>query len=113
MTRFILTLILVTCVDLKAQSICIDTSTLSNANHYLVEGAKARRKLIEYKKLVLLDSIEISKLDSIQTIQDEAIQCTRKEIDALRERENVLKSRVKTWRMVSLSLLLVIFGLYI
>lgn len=113
MTRYILTLILVTCVDLQAQSICIDTSTLSKANHYLVEGAKARRKVLDYKKLVLLDSIEISKLDSIQTIQDNTIQSTQKEIDALRERQNALKSTIKTWRLVSLSLLLVIFGLYI
>jgi len=113
MTRYILTLILVTCVDLQAQSICIDTSTLSNANHYLVEGAKARRKVLDYKKLVLLDSIEISKLDSIQTIQANVIHSTQKQIDALRERENALKSRVKTWRLVSLSLFLLVFGLYI
>lgn len=113
MTRFILILFLVTCVDSKAQSICIDTSTLSNANHYLVEGAKARRKVLEYKKLILLDSIEISKLDSIQTIQDETIQCTQNEIDALRKRENALKSQVKTWRYISLSLVLVIFGIYL
>jgi len=113
MTRFILILILTICVDSKAQSICIDTLTLSKANHYLVEGAKARRKLIDYKQLVKLDSIEISKLDSIQTIQAITIQSTQKQNDALRERENVLKSQVKTYRLISLSLLLVIFATYL
>jgi len=43
----------------------------------------------------------------------EVIHSTQKQIDALRERENALKSRVKTWRLVSLSLFLLVFGLYI
>lgn len=101
MTRCMLILSLVLVMDLNAQSIYIDTSTLSQANHYLVEGAKARRKVLAYQKLVLLDSIEIAQIDSIRTIQSRTIQSKQIEIDALRTHEKTLKSQVIVFSIVA------------
>jgi hypothetical protein len=95
----ILSLVLVT--DLKGQSISIDSSTLSNAQHYLVEGAKARRKVLDYRKLIQLDSIEIAQLDSIRTIQAKTIQHKQVEIDSLKTHENTLKRSVLIVAIVS------------
>ena len=101
MIRCMLTLSLVLAMDLDAQSIYIDTSTLSQANHYLVEGAKARRKVLVYQKLILLDSIEIAQIDSIRTIQARSIQSKQIEIDALRTHEKTLKSQVIVFSIVA------------
>ena len=101
MTRCMLTLFLVLATDLKGQSICIDTLTLSQANHYLVEGAKARRKVIDYKKLVRLDSIEIAQLDSIRTIQARTIRTKQNEIESLRAHEKTLKSQIVVFSVIA------------
>lgn len=101
MIRCMLTLFLVLVMDLKGQSISIDTSTLSSAQHYLVEGAKARRKVLVYQKLILLDSIEIAQLDSIRTIQSRTIQSKQIEIDALRTHEKTLKSQVIVFSVIA------------
>lgn len=101
MTRCMLILSLVLATDLKGQSISIDTSTLSSAQHYLVEGAKARRKLIDYKKLVYLDSVEIAQIDSIRTIQARTIQTKQNEIESLRKHENTLKTKLIVFSIVS------------
>jgi hypothetical protein len=101
MTRCMLILFLVLATDSNAQSICIDTSTLSQANHYLVEGAKARRKVLDYKKLILLDSIEIAQLDSIRTIQSRTIQTKQSEINSLRSHEKTLKSQIALFSLVA------------
>jgi len=97
-----LILFLVLAMDSNAQSICIDTSTLSQANHYLVKGAIARRKVIQYDKLLKLDSIEIAQLDSIRTIQARTIQVTQKEIELLKSHETTLKSTIRLWQSLSL-----------
>ena len=101
MTRCVLILSLVLVMDLRGQSISIDTSTLSNANHYLVEGAKARRKVLAYQKLVVLDSIELAQIDSIRTIQSRTIQSKQIEIDALRTHEKTLKSQMIIFSVVA------------
>jgi hypothetical protein len=88
-------------MDSNAQSICIDTSTLSQANHYLVEGAKARRKVLDYEKLILLDSIEIAQIDSIRTIQSRTIQTQSKQIESLKSHEKTLKSQITLFSLVA------------
>ena len=108
MTRCMLTLFLVLATDLKGQSICIDTLTLSQANHYLVEGAKARRKVLEYKKLIILDSIEIAQIDSIRTIQARTIQTKQIEIESLRTHEKTLKSQIVVFSVIAFVLGLII-----
>lgn len=45
--------------------VLIDTSTIRQANHYLVKGAIARRKVTELKKIVTFDSTIIAEQDSI------------------------------------------------
>lgn len=50
-----------------AQSICIDSSTLKNANEYLIKGAKARELNCIYKKRIHTDSLQIVMQDSIIT----------------------------------------------
>ena len=101
MIRCMLILSLVLVTDLKGQSISIDTSTLSSAQHYLVEGAKARRKVIDYKKLVRLDSIEIAELDSIRTIQARTVRTKQNEIESLRTHEKTLKSQIVLFSIVA------------
>jgi hypothetical protein len=87
--------------DLNAQLICIDTSTLSQAQHYLVEGAKARRKVLDYRRLVLLDSIEIAQIDSIRTIQSRTIQTQSNEIESLKTHEKTLKSQIVVYSIIA------------
>lgn len=108
MTRCMLTLFLVLATGLKGQSICIDTSTLSQANYYLVEGAKARRKVLDYKKLILLDSIEIAQIDSIRTIQARTIQTKQIEIESLRTHEKTLKSQIVVFSVIAFVLGIII-----
>ena len=108
MTRCMLILSLVLVMDLNAQSIYIDTSTLSQANHYLVEGAKARRKVLAYQKLILLDSIEIAQIDSIRTIQARTIQTKQIEIESLRTHEKTLKSQIVVFSVIAFVLGLII-----
>lgn len=101
MTRCMLILFLVLATDSNAQSICIDTSTLSQANYYLVEGAKARRKVLDYKKLIILDSIEIAQIDSIRTIQSRTIQTKQSEINSLKSHAKTLKSQIVLFSLVA------------
>ena len=48
-----------------AQSICIDSSTVKNANYYLIKGAKARELNLVYQKRIATDSTLIELQDSI------------------------------------------------
>jgi hypothetical protein len=48
-----------------AQSIYIDSSTLKNANYYLIKGAKARELNLIYQKRIATDSTLIELQDSI------------------------------------------------
>ena len=48
-----------------AQSICIDSSTLKNANYYLIKGAKARELNLLYQKRIATDSTLIEFQDSL------------------------------------------------
>ena len=48
-----------------AQSICIDSSTLKNANYYLIKGAKARELNLIYQKRIATDSTLIEFQDSL------------------------------------------------
>lgn len=48
-----------------AQSICIDSSTLKNANYYLIKGAKARELNRIYKQRIEIDSSVIEFQDSL------------------------------------------------
>ena len=48
-----------------AQSICIDSSTLKNANYYLIKGAKARELNLLYQKRIAQDSTLIEFQDSL------------------------------------------------
>ena len=48
-----------------AQSICIDSSTLKNANYYLIKGAKARELNSIYKQRIEIDSSVIEFQDSL------------------------------------------------
>jgi len=50
---------------LIAQSISIDSSTLKNANYYLIKGAKARELNLIYQKRIATDSTLIELQDSI------------------------------------------------
>jgi len=52
---------------LTAQSIYIDSSTLKNANYYLIKGAKARELNCVYQKRIATDSALISFQDSTIT----------------------------------------------
>jgi len=47
-----------------AQSISIDSSTLKNANYYLIKGAKAREINLIYQKRIATDSTLIEFQDS-------------------------------------------------
>jgi hypothetical protein len=51
----------------KGQSICIDSSTLRNANLYLIKGAKAREENRILKAKIQNDSAHIEFLDSTIT----------------------------------------------
>ena len=48
-----------------AQSISIDSSTVKNANYYLIKGAKARELNLVYQKRIATDSALIELQDSI------------------------------------------------
>ena len=48
-----------------AQSISIDSSTVKNANYYLIKGAKARELNFVYQKRIATDSTLIELQDSI------------------------------------------------
>jgi hypothetical protein len=48
-----------------AQSISIDSSTVKNANYYLIKGAKARELNLIYQKRIATDSTLIELQDSI------------------------------------------------
>lgn len=48
-----------------AQSIYIDSSTLKNANYYLIKGAKARELNLIYQKRIATDSTLIEFQDSL------------------------------------------------
>lgn len=48
-----------------AQSICIDSSTVKNANYYLIKGAKARELNLIYQKRIATDSTLIEFQDSL------------------------------------------------
>ena len=52
-------------MESKGQLILIDTSIVSQANHYLVKGANARVKLHRLERLVKIDSAIILYQDSI------------------------------------------------
>lgn len=47
-----------------AQSISIDSSTVKNANYYLIKGAKARELNLIYQKRIATDSTLIEFQDS-------------------------------------------------
>ena len=47
-----------------AQSLSIDSSTLKNANYYLIKGAKARELNLIYQKRIATDSALIEFQDS-------------------------------------------------
>ena len=48
-----------------AQSISIDSSTVKNANYYLIKGAKARELNLIYQKRIETDSTLIELQDSL------------------------------------------------
>lgn len=48
-----------------AQSISIDSSTVKNANYYLIKGAKARELNLIYQKRIATDSTLIEFQDSL------------------------------------------------
>lgn len=48
-----------------AQSISIDSSTVKNANYYLIKGAKARELNLIYQKRIATDSALIEFQDSL------------------------------------------------
>lgn len=48
-----------------AQSISIDSSTVKNANYYLIKGAKARELNLLYQKRIATDSTLIEFQDSL------------------------------------------------
>lgn len=67
MTRYlcIFLIVLIQPRYLTAQSICIDSSTLKNANYYLIKGAKARELNLIYQKRIATDSTLIEFQDSL------------------------------------------------
>lgn len=99
-----LILLLATSKGLVGQSICIDTSTLSKVNHYLVEGAKARHKVLLYKEVVRLDSVQISLLDSIIKTQDNTIKTRGEEISSLKAKEKKQKNVKNFWKSISFAM---------
>lgn len=67
MTRYICIFLIALIVPryLTAQSICIDSSTVKNANYYLIKGAKARELNCVYQKRIATDSTLIEFQDSL------------------------------------------------
>jgi len=67
MTRYICIFLIVLLVPNYsiAQSICIDSSTVKNANYYLIKGAKARELNLLYQKRIATDSTLIEFQDSL------------------------------------------------
>lgn len=67
MTRYICIFLIVLLVPRYsiAQSIYIDSSTLKNANYYLIKGAKARELNLIYQKRIATDSTLIEFQDSL------------------------------------------------
>lgn len=59
---------------LTAQSICIDSLTVKNANYYLIKGAKARELNCVYQKRIATDSALIVFQDSTITDLSWAIE---------------------------------------
>lgn len=59
---------------LTAQSICIDSLTVKNANEYLIKGAKARELNCVYQKRIATDSALIVFQDSTITDLSWAIE---------------------------------------
>lgn len=69
--------------------VLVDTSTIRQANHYLVKGAIARRQVTDLRKIVTFDSTIIAEQDSI-------IAKTRQSNDYLREKNKALLTHNKT-----------------
>jgi len=67
MTRYICIFLIALLVPLYsiAQSISIDSSTVKNANYYLIKGAKARELNLLYQKRIATDSTLIEFQDSL------------------------------------------------
>ena len=67
MTRYICIFLIVLIAPnfSTAQSICIDSSTLKNANYYLIKGAKARELNLLYQRRIEMDSTLIEFQDSL------------------------------------------------
>ena len=67
MTRYLCIFLIVLIVPSYsiAQSISIDSSTLKNANYYLIKGAKARELNLVYQKRIATDSTLIEFQDSL------------------------------------------------
>ena len=65
--KFICVILFIAPIFCKGQSICIDSSTLKNANLYLIKGAKAREENRILKAKIQNDSNHIVFLDSTIT----------------------------------------------
>ena len=74
----------------NGQSICIDSSTLRNANLYLIKGAKAREENRIFKAQIQNDSNHIVFLDSTITDLTFAICEVEQEIKTVKEHRKYL-----------------------
>ena len=74
----------------NGQSICIDSSTLRNANLYLIKGAKAREENRILKANIQNDSTHIVFLDSTITDLTFAICEVEQEIKTVKEHRKYL-----------------------
>ena len=63
--KFICVILFILPIFCKGQSICIDSSTLKNANIYLIKGAKARELNNVLYKIHKIDSLSLIRQDSI------------------------------------------------
>jgi hypothetical protein len=87
-----LILLLAIPTDLKTQSVLIDTSIVSQANHFLIKGANARIKLHRLEQLIKVDSTIILYQDSViqrQTINIDSLntRLQKKENTIYKQRE--------------------------
>ena len=67
LSKYICVILFIAPIFCNGQSICIDSSTLRNANLYLIKGAKAREENRILKAKIVNDSNHIVFLDSTIT----------------------------------------------
>jgi len=90
LSKYICVILFIAPIFCKGQLICIDSSTLRNANLYLIKGAKAREENRILKAKIQNDSTHIEFLDSTITDLEFGICEVEQEIKIIKEHRKYL-----------------------